>query len=910
MNISIKSLVKGISALCIVSMSAIDMAAVPATPYPITKTLPDGTELTVRLHGDEHGSFVTTTDGYLLMQDASGFYNYAKKDVSGNIVSTDCRAVDVEMRGAADNAMLRSIDREAVVGARISELNRARDVQRISRIEGPATGIIPPVDDIDHHREACHPTTPSLGKPRLLVVLIEFADKEFTIQDPYDTFYRMLNEEGYSDYNCTGSVRDYFVASSNGKYAPDLDLYGPVKLPQTSAYYAGNGGAENTQILIRDACNLIDDQVDFSIYDTDNDGVVDNVYLFYAGFSQADTGDKSCVWPHSTQVGGRVVHDGVALGNYTCSNELRGFSNYIAGIGTFCHEFSHALGLPDLYEVQYTHQHTPGLWSIMDQGSYSNDSRTPPLHSAYERWTLGWLTPEVIVAEKPGNSLLRPATSEEGYNDVKLVRTSTADEFFLLENRQLLGWDSYLPGHGMLMWHIDFNATAWATNRVNQYSTHPRVDIVEASGDITHTSTSAASFPGTMNVMGHTIEDWNGRKLGVEIDGIYESEGGNVYFNINGGNQVEANASVLNEPVVEANTVTLSWSPVKDAEYYIVYIYDADGNPVQSERVYTNSYTTTLAESTGYTCRLVWMIGSDCFYCETAVTTGYLPISVHTVNALEPEAVAADGVTAVWEHLPIAKSYTVEIAICEGVEGRTFTEDFTGRQVNNDGWVSTATWNTQRYGASAPAITLKEGTSLTVPAWERPIDSVRFFVSSSSSLTTASLIVETIDSDGNATEVYRERAAAYKSTDKEALMVTLGKDVLGMDAYGLKFTMTGTVNWVVLDDISVIYDETYSYHDAGIAPKEAGSATSLEVTGLAPGTVYAYRVIADDGSGLKSRPSQWIVFTTTGSSGIGDIVVDDEGVDSPWYTLTGLRLDVRPSAPGLYIHNRRLVRVP
>lgn len=94
-------------------------------------------------------------------------------------------------------------------------------------------------------------------------------------------------------------------------------------------------------------------------------------------------------------------------------------------------------------------------------GSYSNDSRTPPLHSAYERWTLGWLTPEVIVAEKPGNSLLRPATSEEGYNDVKLVRTSTADEFFLLENRQLLGWDSYLPGHGMLMWHIDFNATAW-----------------------------------------------------------------------------------------------------------------------------------------------------------------------------------------------------------------------------------------------------------------------------------------------------------------------------------------------------------------------------------------------------------------------------------------------------------------
>ena len=344
----------------------------------------------------------------------------------------------------------------------------------------------------------------------------------------------------------------------------------------------------------------------------------------------------------------------------------------------------------------------------------------------------------MIVAEKPGNSLLRPATSEEGYNDVKLVRTSTADEFFLLENRQLLGWDSYLPGHGMLMWHIDFNATAWATNRVNQYSTHPRVDIVGGERRYHPHLYFGGLFPRHNECDGphhrrlERTQTRSGNRRYLRVGR------GSVYFNINGGNQVEANASVLNEPVVEANTVTLSWSPVKDAEYYIVYIYDADGNPVQSERVYTNSYTTTLAEGTGYTCRLVWMIGNDCLYCETAVTTGYLPISVHTVNALEPEAVAADGVTAVWEHLPIAKSYTVEIAICEGVEGRTFTEDFTGRQVNNDGWVSTATWNTQRYGASAPAITLKEGTSLTVPAWERPIDSVRFFVSSSSSLTTAS----------------------------------------------------------------------------------------------------------------------------------------------------------------------------
>lgn len=913
MNLSVKSLVKRFSALFVMAGAMIDMSAVPAAPYPINVPMPDGTTVTVRLHGDEYGSFVTSTDGYLLMRDSRGYYNYATLDRAGNAVATGVRAVDVERRSAADITMLRSIDRDAVVAARAGEVERMRGASPMlrnvpARMPGRATSAT----DISHHRDATSPTTPSTGKPHLLVVLVEFADKDFTVADPYATFNGLLNQEGYSDYNCTGSVRDYFIASSHGAYEPTFDLVGPVKVSKNSAYYAyeGNNGVRSTELVV-ELCELLDDRIDFSDYDTDGDGIVDNIYVFYAGYGQADTQDTSCIWPHSYKVYKPTYFDGVMLGNYTCSNELRGFSDYIAGIGTFCHEFSHALGLPDLYVTDYKHTHTPGQWSLMDQGSYNNDSRTPPLHSAYERWTLGWIAPGEIAPSAPGNVVLRPATTPDGYGDVQLIRTSRDNEFFLLENRQQQGWDRYIPGHGMLMWHIDFSAADWMYNRVNENADHPRVDIVEATGNIEHTSTAAAPFPGSSAVTAHTVTDWNGRKVGVDIDGVYESEGGNIYFDINGGNPVKADRTILNAPVVDANRVTLSWSPVAGVEYYIIDIYGADDNIVSTDRVYGNSFETVLTEGTPYYCKLTWMSGTDCTFCDTQFTTGYLPISEHCVEALEPVAVGDNTVTAAWLPLVLAGSYTVEIAACEGVEGKTLTEDFTDRQLHNDGWATSGTaWNASRYGTAAPAVTLKEGTYLTVPAWDRPIDELRFFGCSSSTMTLSSLIVDAADASGAWREVYRERTKPYSSRDKESLVITLGKDKLGDDAMSVRFTLEGTVNWAVIDDISVIYAETYSYHDAGISPVNAGSCTSVEISGLEPGTTYAYRIIGKDGEGLDSEPSEWIVFTTTGSSGIGDIVADTDDENLPWYTVTGLRLDSRPSVPGLYIHSRRVVRIP
>ncbi|WP_295730508.1 M6 family metalloprotease domain-containing protein [uncultured Muribaculum sp.] len=910
---------KRFSILSAMALSVLEMAAVRATPYPIETVLPDGSTMTVRLHGDEYGSYVTSTDGYLLMRDARGFFNYAVEGIDGKPVAGTLRAVDVERRTAADRLALSGIDRDALVGAEMETLGkeRAARITATPRLFPSRAGNFV---DPETHRQAMQPTTPSTGNPHLLVILVQFADTKFTTENPYDTFNRMLNEEGFSDQGCTGSVRDYFKASSGGKYVPDIDLYGPVTVSQKSAYYAGNSDdmGTGTAELTVEACSLIDDDVDFSKYDTDGDGIVDNVYIFYAGYGQADTGNQSYIWPHSWKVYyvneyRELYFDGRLLGNYTCSNELLGNSRYISGIGTFCHEFSHALGLPDLYDTRYTGiTATPGAWSIMDHGSYNNNSRTPPLHSAYERWVLGWLDPGEIEASKPSDVQLRPSTTAEGYDDVQLVRTSSSNEFFLLENRRRQGWDSFIPGNGMLIWHIDFNYNRWMQDNVNvchvNYGNfkHPGIDIVAASGNA---GSGTASFPGSENVTSHSVTTWAGSKAGVEIDGIYESEGGNIYFSVNGGNPSLSDAVTINVPAVDANSVALSWSGVDGVEYYILTIYDKEGNPVVNERVYGTSYGLTLLEASDYTCRLTWMKGTECSYCETRFTTGYLPISVHKVDALDAESIGDNGAVASWLPLALAESYTVEIAACEGVAGKTFTEDFTDRKFHNDGWTMTAGFNTQRYGVAAPSIVLKEGQNLTIPAWERPIDEIRMFLSSNSSMSLVDLVVEVAGADGVWTEAFRERPGKYNSKDKESLMVTFGKDKLGKDAYAVRFGVAGTVNWVVVDDISVIYADTYKFLDSGIAPAKV-TGTSFEISGLQPGTTYAYRVIASDASGLGSKPSDWIVFTTTGSSGIDGIEADGIDEGQPWYTLTGLRLDGRPTVAGLYIHNRRIVRIP
>lgn len=318
---------------------------------------------------------------------------------------------------------------------------------------------------------------PAKGEQKALVILVEFADCEFFTPDANQYFTSLLNAEGCDLDGATGSARDYFVQNSSGIFLPDFDVYGPVTLSQPVKYYGGNdrwGNDEAPHKMIIEACQLLDSEVDFSLYDRDGDGTIDNVFVFYAGRGEATSGGANTVWPHSARITEwepmtEYLFDGVMLDSYACTNEQVG--NHTCGIGTFCHEFSHVLGLPDLYATSYSTAFTPGDWSLLDSGSYNNGEKTPAGYSIFERYALGWIDPKVITGAEQEITLRNVAENDGG-----IIATARENEFFLLENRQQTGWDTYIPGHGMLVWHVDYRESVWVNNTVNNSQRHQYVE--------------------------------------------------------------------------------------------------------------------------------------------------------------------------------------------------------------------------------------------------------------------------------------------------------------------------------------------------------------------------------------------------------------------------------------------------
>ena len=438
---------------CLVSLN---LFAVMASPEPIEVTQPDGSILHVRLVGDEFHNYYTLLDGTPICQNDKGEW------------TTDF-----------------SIAKES---ASIQKVRRGFQEKQVSS------------------------TFPLTGSPKSVVILVNFADLEFN--HTLDDFQKMLNESGYSANGGVGSARDYFIACSDSVFSPIFDCYGPVTLSKGYAYYGGNSG-DNSSVhasqMVIEACTLVADElgVDMSQYDTNNDGRLDNVFIYYAGHNEAEHGGENTIWPHRSyitsgdRVSGKLIYD------YACSSELRGPSgNAMCGIGTFCHEFGHVLGLPDYYDTGYNY-YTVGAWDIMCSGSYNGNGKMPPSYSAGERFQLGWLTP--IQLKEAGPYTLEPLeTSNKAYliaaTDHNLSwEDASPSEYWLLENRQALGWDAAseaLPGTGMLIWHIDYNAAAWGRNQPNN-SLPLRYDIEEAGGKKGYAAPSDP-FPGTFNVMQFT----------------------------------------------------------------------------------------------------------------------------------------------------------------------------------------------------------------------------------------------------------------------------------------------------------------------------------------------------------------------------------------------------------------------
>ena len=395
--------------------------------------------------------------------------------------------------------------------------------------------------------------------PRGLLMLVEFSDVTFDPLNTQQAFDSLANGENYTYNGATGSCQAYFKAQSNGQYVPEFDVVGPLVLPQTTAYYGANDAYGNDQYvvdLVIDACSAADQSgVDFSQYDNDNNGIVDFVYIIYAGYAESEGGDErpSDIWPHNWDLISALYYgysnkkdyyansdtdyklpsfDGKLVNAYACSNELRIATNKRAGIGTICHEFSHVLGLPDYYlttENPSNQQRlTPGAWSLMGYGNYLNDGNTPPNYSIYDKYYLGWVTPTVL-AESQSLTLYADGetgymlTSNEKHVDQGAYRTDTV---YYLENRQLEGWDTFLPGHGMLIWQVIFNEEDWYNNCPNDYLPRYRlISAVTASSPYTTTKPKPeVPFPGSKNITKYAPFSHNGLANIQETNGVITCE--------------------------------------------------------------------------------------------------------------------------------------------------------------------------------------------------------------------------------------------------------------------------------------------------------------------------------------------------------------------------------------------------
>jgi M6 family metalloprotease-like protein len=420
---------------------------------------------------------------------------------------------------------------------------------------------------------------PKTGSPKSLVILVNFSDKSFVTPTPQTAFTNLLNQDGYSANGGTGSARDYFRSASYGKFAPAFDVVGPYTLPNNMAYYGGNdsnGDDLRPLQMVIDACNLANNAgLDFTQYDTDGDGKVDNVFIYYAGFNEAEDRYETMpntVWPHRWGIYPKtlfqyynyegtvasVTFDGKRVEDYACTSELKGYSgSNMCGIGTFAHEFGHVLGLPDYYHTNTTvYKATLEDWSLMDSGGYLNEGRTPPTYSVYDRFYLGWLSPQQVNTASDLTLLpiyqgkTQPAnTNQQAY----LLSATTHDlngalpnpvEFFMLEYRKKVDWDFYLPGEGMLIWHIDFNQTAWDYNTVNNYtgtsqtaSSHMRVYLQPLSGS---TSTPGAAFTSGS----FTPTTWAGVNINRPITNITKTDA-NITFKLMGGTPFDPNSPVV-----------------------------------------------------------------------------------------------------------------------------------------------------------------------------------------------------------------------------------------------------------------------------------------------------------------------------------------------------------------------------
>lgn len=479
------------TALCI----ALQGMALPADSTPRVITQPDGSTITVVLHGDEYGSYMTTLDGKIVELCDDGFYRYSQMQdnqcVASKIIARDNIALEGE-----ELQYVQQIDGEAIK----NHVRQRADVKRAqmsyaSRPDGaPLRKIAQATADGEK------------TQVRGLVILAEFQDVKFSENGTAENISALMNEEGNDYMGAIGSARDYFLAQSFGKFEPTFDVIGPVTLPENESFYGTpqdgmSGGDDGSKVyyLPLHACDVAAEQnlCNFADYDCNSDGYIDLVFVVYAGYAESSGAPKNTIWPHAawlgeTNAGKEREYNGVKVDAYACTSELAGVEGSdLYGIGAICHEFSHTLGLPDWYDTKGYGGFGMNKWSVMDQGCHNAGGRIPCGYNAYEREFCGWM--EITeLTEATTVAMENVATSATAY---KVVANNNVDRYFTFETRVQEGWDMHLPAEGMLIIKVDYDEDAWSmqNNSVNTTAKRQRFQFVPADNDI-----SVDSFEGDL----------------------------------------------------------------------------------------------------------------------------------------------------------------------------------------------------------------------------------------------------------------------------------------------------------------------------------------------------------------------------------------------------------------------------
>lgn len=537
--------------------------AVPAKKLQKVITLTNGTQVSVELRGDEYLSWWEGTDG-------------------------------TAYRATADENVFEAFDLEAQKPAAAARRARAEQgrVARLARVKNSLKGA----DDKMRGLGGDHITYKGVKKG--LVVLVDFKNKKFADGHDLEYYKNVINGKDFSDEEegYVGSVRDYFLAQSNGQFELDFDVVGPVTMSKNYGYY-GNDGAyqkdEKVYEMIKEACDGIQDKVNLKDYDWDGDGEADQVFFLYAGLGQASGGSAGTVWPHESELRywpcGVLSYSTGKINTYACANELQpetqGSSRYIsAGIGTICHEFSHCLGFADMYDTTGGGGYGMSVFDVMDQGSYNGNGFVPCNYTAFERIYAGWV--EAIELIDPATVKDMKSVSDYGRPFI-MYNYKNTNEYFLMENRQNTGWDKGLYGsNGLLIVHVNYVPSRWANNSVNSSAEKIQCcTVVNADGSRENTQYSLQGDLYPYEVKGVTMNDEftdesepaaklytknsdNSYALGIPITQIKRSKG-SISFLVCGGDANNVIDNTFNGVVDGINGVTVAKKTVDNRIYSI-----------------------------------------------------------------------------------------------------------------------------------------------------------------------------------------------------------------------------------------------------------------------------------------------------------------------------------------------------